>query len=492
MWPMETPASFGAEIWAKSGAARAKRRKRMGGSVSEAVAEGEEGLRVQAVLAQEIGGIAADERHTGGSAPMLSERLRELRAEPEAVTVLAHNTFQRDGAVGVEGIGCAADDGAGEAADGREAESAAMIGGRLAGVARDETPLAGLTLQLDHVEHVVVGLRVAGGEVRGFGFHGDGAEGDGGVGAVHAKLRVESLDGEVGLEAEEREMVEAVVEGEAVLGGRADVVPARAVLRCAGEIGRRFLQGNRRAPSLIEQRDTAGSEARLEHKIDRIGRCAVSEARGGDGEELVVDHVEEVARSEAVGRSEDVGLAPADELLAGFHGELAACVGGAQLADGEQRALPGAVEPGEIEVAGGLAVGVEAGVETGGETQVGEFVEGLVAKQGLADDVAGIVGRGIGVKLRRRFQEAALRQLGLCEGGKREQQEELHRRRACTVNSSSFIGRLYSSFCMRRMVRLFRRRSVISSARAVQMFCTFWMSVACRRRTSWSFTKFSY
>ena len=41
-------------------------------------------------------------------------------------------------------------------------------------------------------------------------------------------------------------------------------------------------------------------------------------------EELGVDDVEEVARREAIGRVDDVGLAPADELLADVDGERAA------------------------------------------------------------------------------------------------------------------------------------------------------------------------
>ena len=39
-------------------------------------------------------------------------------------------------------------------------------------------------------------------------------------------------------------------------------------------------------------------------------------ANAGHRQELGVDDVEEVARREAIGRVEDVGLAPADELLA--------------------------------------------------------------------------------------------------------------------------------------------------------------------------------
>src|SRR5262249_11809595 len=50
------------------------------------------------------------------------------------------------------------------------------------------------------------------------------------------------------------------------------------------------------------------------------------------------------------------------------------------------------------------------------------------------------------------------------------------RRIACRVKSSSFRGTLYSSLSSVRRVRLPRLTSVISSCRAVQMPCTFWMS----------------
>ena len=46
-------------------------------------------------------------------------------------------------------------------------------------------------------------------------------------------------------------------------------------------------------PALVEQRDAAGREARREDHIDGVGLRAVGDARGGDGQEFVVHHVDE-------------------------------------------------------------------------------------------------------------------------------------------------------------------------------------------------------
>ena len=74
-----------------------------------------------------------------------------------------------------------------------------------------------------------------------------GPSGMRGIGSVHAHLRIEALRvgaqrRVIGLYAEERQMIVAVVEGEGVFGGRADVIPARAELRAAGKIGLLFVR----------------------------------------------------------------------------------------------------------------------------------------------------------------------------------------------------------------------------------------------------------
>ena len=136
-------------------------------------------------------------------------------------------------------------------------------------------------------------------------------------------------------------------------------------------------------------------------------------------------------------------------------------------------AIPPEVAPGAV----GLLVGVHARVYGGGEAEVGEFVEGFVAEEGFAHGVGAIVGGVLGKEERGGFEEASLGEvLRGCGGGRGARGTQApafpghwSRRRACTVNSSSFIGMLYSSFSRRITVRLLRRRSVISRVRAVQM-----------------------
>ena len=120
----------------------------------------------------------------------------------------------------------------------------------------------------------------------------------------------------------------------------------------------------------------------------------------------------------------------------------------------------------------GLLVGVGTRVDGAGEAQVGEFVEGLVAEERLADDVGAVIGGRLWIDKRGGLQEAALREvLCVCGGGKRGEARQSHcsRRSAWVVKSSSFSGMLYSSFSMRSTVRPLRRRSVISWVRAVQI-----------------------
>ena len=217
-------------------------------------------------------------------------------------------------------------------------------------------------------------------------------------------------------------MVVAVVEGERVLGRGADVVPARAELRSAGKIGFKFVHRNPRrqdSPALVQQRHAAGREPRGEDQVHGVRLRAVGDARGGDGQKVAVHHVEKIARRKAVGGREDVGLAPADELLSRLHGEAAAGVGGAEAADGEQRTASSAIPPDAAPVARGLLVGVGARVDGAGEAQVGEFVEGLVAEERLADEVGAVVGRRLWIDKRGGLQEAALREVLCVCGGER-------------------------------------------------------------------------
>src|SRR5471030_2304948 len=448
------------------------------------------------VLADEIGRLTADHGKSGSDAPVLAEGLRVFGLEQDAVAVLANDGFERQAAIGVDGVAGMGYEGTGEAALRRESQRVAVRSDYLAGVAADETPFARLTFELEDVEGVLVGLRIGGCEVGGFGLERYWAEGHCGVGSVHAHLRIVALEVGAQFGAVEREVVEAVVERQGVFGDGSDVVPASAVLGGARKRGIQFMNGDagrKYGPSLVEERHAAGCEAGSTDQVDRVGWRAVGEARGGDAEEIGVDDVDEIAGGEAVGWVEDVGLAPADELLAGFEGELTAGVGDAEAADGEGGTLAGAVPPSQVESPFGFEMSVGACVDGSGEAEVGELVERFVAEERFAGGVGGIVGGGFGVGDGGSFKVPALGELG-CEREAKEQTEggRFHWRRAWTVNASSCMGMLYSSFSRRRMVRLLRRRSVISRVRGVQMPCTFWMSVWCRRRTGWSWMKFSY
>ena len=159
-------------------------------------------------------------------------------------------------------------------------------------------------------------------------------------------------------------------------------------------------------------------------------------------------------------------------MLSRFYGEAAARVCGAEAADCQQRTASSAIPPDAAPIASGLLVCVRTRVDGAGEAQVGEFVEGFVAEKRLADDVGAVIGRRLWIDKRGGLQEAALREvLSIRDRGGKQRKEEFHcsRRSAMIVKSSSFRGRLYSSFSMRSTVRPLRRKSVISWVRAVQI-----------------------
>src|SRR5207248_800467 len=104
---------------------------------------------------------------------------------------------------------------------------------------------------------------------------------------------------------------------------------------------------------------------------------------------------------------EQVGLAPADELLADLYGRLAARVRGAEAADVERRPADGPLPPVEIER--GLLMGVGARIDAGGYAKRGERpVEALVAQQALGYRMAAVVGRRLRIERRVQLQEALL------------------------------------------------------------------------------------
>ena len=79
-------------------------------------------------------------------------------------------------------------------------------------------------------------------------------------------------------------------------------------------------QGQRRplrregGPSLIEQRQPARGQVRNPDRLDASGPTWMAAARQSPAE-IRIDHIEEVTWSEPIGRIEDVGAAPSDELF---------------------------------------------------------------------------------------------------------------------------------------------------------------------------------
>src|ERR1019366_5092725 len=70
----------------------------------EAVAQGEDSVGVAAVLAQEIGSVAAHHGEAGGGAPVLAESLAVLRLGVHALAVLAHDSLERQSAIDIDGV----------------------------------------------------------------------------------------------------------------------------------------------------------------------------------------------------------------------------------------------------------------------------------------------------------------------------------------------------------------------------------------------------
>jgi hypothetical protein len=68
-----------------------------------------------------------------------------------------------------------------------------------------------------------------------------------------------------------------------------------------------------------------------------------SPAHASDGEELGIDDVQKIAGRKAIGRVEDIGFTPSDELLADVDCQPAARDGGGRATNRQTRALDPAV-----------------------------------------------------------------------------------------------------------------------------------------------------
>ena len=211
------------------------------------------------------------------------------------------------------------------------------------------------------------------------------------------------------------------------------MIPARAELRAARVVGafvnqRDVLQSGRESgPALIEQGRPARREAGGD-KVERVGLQARCEARSGHAEEFAVDDGQIVARREAVGRVQDVGLAPTHELLADLEGERAARERGVEAPDGEAGPFQRSVAPADA-VPLRLAVRVSSRVDAARQPKpTGRPGRRLVPQQRLADQLRRVVRRGLRIPDPQRLDEALLGE-HLRVGAHRCQQEK--RQRCC-------------------------------------------------------------
>ena len=242
------------------------------------------------------------------------------------------------------------------------------------------------------------------------------------------------------------------------------------------EFGERDWRTRRRHdPPLVDERGAARREP-VPHAFDRIHAESDSCPDPRDRQELVVDHVQEIARREPVGRRHDVGPAPPEELLSGVQRQPPLADRRAQTADGQGRPQPPTIRNIDAPAVVNLVVGVRAEISSCRELNPRRGLDDeLFPDEQIARDVDRIVGRILREIRADAFDEPALRnglrrdRLRRCRDQQNSQQLLHWRRIACSVKSSSFIGTLYWSFSSERRVRLPRRRSLISSVRAVQM-----------------------
>ena len=86
-------------------------------------------------------------------------------------------------------------------------------------------------------------------------------------------------------------------------------------------------------------------------------------------ENVIIDHEQVVTRGETIGRIEDIGFAPTDELLSGLQGDRPAIVEQAQVANGKIRSMEAAIVPVQSKVALGLPVCVHPGLGAAGQLE---------------------------------------------------------------------------------------------------------------------------
>src|SRR5258706_5393965 len=117
-------------------------------------------------------------------------------------------------------------------------------------------------------------------------------------------------------------MIDPVEERHGVLVSAARASQSHADLRTFREACLPFINDDCAwswCPTLIEERQAAGSEVRNPYRLDRVRSEREHTSNAAHRKELIVDHVEKITRRESIGRRHAVGLAPPDELFAGIN-----------------------------------------------------------------------------------------------------------------------------------------------------------------------------
>ena len=172
--------------------------------------------------------------------------------------------------------------------------------------------------------------------------------------------------------------------------------------------GRRRWDGG---PALVDKRRPARREQRHPDRVDRVASELDDSADTGDGEELVVDDVQEISRRKTIRWRDDVCLAPADELLANVDRQWAMTERRAQPPDRNRR--PQRITIGEINTPAcvHLIVRISPEIDAGSKLNPPRRLdEQLVSHEKIAEQPRRIVRRRLRKKPRRLRRNRARRQ----------------------------------------------------------------------------------
>ena len=117
------------------------------------------------------------------------------------------------------------------------------------------------------------------------------------------------------------------------------------------------------SPALVEQWRAARREARLPNQVEGIGAGVIGEARRQDCQKFGIGNTQVILGREPVGRVQNIGLAPTDELLSQLGRQFPFRDRGIEFSGRERRAPQRAVLPIEMQRAFYLAVRIETRIE---------------------------------------------------------------------------------------------------------------------------------